>query len=91
MSSPIDRLDDDGKAALTTQTLNNLLLDSSFDIINNIIILALDIINIGHSFLGMYGLHLNEHGDGKLVLNFVKGMRSILNCGSAKQKKIPID
>ena len=77
LSSPIDRLDD-GKAALTIKRLNSLLLESSLDIIDNS--------NIGHSFLGMHGLHLNEHGVGKLTLNFVKRIRSILNSGSAKQK-----
>ena len=54
-----------------------MLLDSSFDIINN---------NIGHSFLRIYGLHLNEHRAGKLALNFVKIIRSILNTGSDKRK-----
>ena len=73
MSSPIDRLDD-GKAALTKR-LNSLLSESSIDIIDNS--------NIGHSFLGVHGLHLNEHGVGKLVLNFV---RFTSNSGSAKQK-----
>ena len=34
----------------------------------------------------MHGLHLNEHGVGKLALNFVKRIRSIRNSGSAKQK-----
>ena len=34
----------------------------------------------------MHGLYLNEHGVGKLALNFVKRIRSILNSGSAKQK-----
>ena len=34
----------------------------------------------------MHGLHLNEHGVGKLALNFVKRISSILNSGSAKQK-----
>ena len=42
--------------------------------------------NIGHGFLGIHGLHLNEHGVGKLALNFVKRIRSIRNSGSAKQK-----
>ena len=42
--------------------------------------------NIGHSFLGMHGLHLNEHGVGKLALDFIKRIRSIVNSGSAKQK-----
>ena len=55
LSSPIDRLDD-RKAALTIKRLNSLLLESSLDIIDNS--------NIGHSFLGMHGLHLNEHGTG---------------------------
>ena len=77
LSSPIDRLDD-GKAALTIKRLNSLLSESSLDIIDNS--------NIGHSFLGMHGLHLNEHGVGKLALNFVKRIRSILNSESAKQK-----
>ena len=77
LSSPIDSLDD-GKATLTNKRLNHLLSESSLDIIDNS--------NIGHSFLGMHGLHLNEHGVGKLALNFVKGIRSILNSGSAKQK-----
>ena len=77
LSSRMDRLDD-GKAALTIKRLNSLLSQSSLDIIHNS--------NIGHSFLGMHGLHLNEHGAGKLALNFVKRIRSILNSGSAKQK-----
>ena len=77
MSSPIDRLDD-GKAALTIKRLNSLLSESSLDIIDNS--------NVGHSFLGMRGLHLNKHGVGKLALNFVKRIRSIRNSGSAKQK-----
>ena len=63
LSSPINKLDD-GKVALTIKRLNSLLSESSLDIIDNS--------NIGHSFLGMDGLHLNEHGAGKLVLNFVK-------------------
>ena len=77
LSSPIDRLDD-GKAALTIKRLNSLLSESSLDIIDNS--------NIGHSFLGMHGLHLNEHGAGKLALNFVKKIRSKLNPGPAKEK-----
>ena len=77
LSSPIDRLDD-GKAALTIKRLNSLLSESSLGIIDNS--------NIRHSFHGMHGLHLNEHGVGKLALNFVERIRSILNSGSAKQK-----
>ena len=77
MSLPIDRLDD-GKAALTIKRLNSLLSESLLDIIDNS--------NIGHSFLGIHGLHLNGHDVGKLALNFVKRTRSILNSGSAKQK-----
>ena len=77
LSSPIDRLDD-GKAALTIKRLNNLLSESSLDVTDNS--------NIGHSFLGTDALHLNEHDAGKLALNFVKRIRSILNSGSAKQK-----
>ena len=42
--------------------------------------------NIGHSFLGMHGLRLSEHGVAKVALNFVKSIKSILNYGSAKQK-----
>ena len=42
--------------------------------------------NIGHSFLGMHGLRLNEHGVAKVALNFVKSIKSILNYRSAKQK-----
>ena len=76
LSSPIDRLDDE-KAALTKR-LNSLLSESSLDIIDNS--------NIGHSFLGVRGLHLNEHGVGKLALNFIKRIKSISNSGSAKQK-----
>ena len=75
LSSPIDRLDD-GKAALTIKRLNSLLSESPLDIIDNS--------NI--SFHGMHGLHLNEHGVGKLALNFIERIRSILNSGSAKQK-----
>ena len=77
LSSPIDRLDD-GKAALTIKRLNCLLLDSTLDIINNS--------KIGHSFLEMHGLYLNENGAGRLALNFVKRIKSILNFGSVKQK-----
>ena len=71
--SPIDRLDD-GKAALTIKRLNSLLSESS--------LLTLLIIAI----FDMHGRHLNEHGVGKLGLNFFKVIRSILNSGSAKQK-----
>ena len=63
LSSLIDSLDD-GKAAITIKRLNSLLLESSLDIFDNSI--------IGHIFLGMDGLHLDEHGVGKLALNFVK-------------------
>ena len=77
LSFSINRFDD-GKAALTTKRLNSLLLDFSLDISNNS--------KIGYSFLGMHGLHLNEHSGGKLALNFVKRIRSIFNSGSAKQK-----
>ena len=77
LSLPIDRLDE-GKAALTIKRLNSLLSKSSLDIIDNS--------NIGHSFIGMHGLHLNEHVAGKLALNFVQRIRSTLNSGSAKQK-----
>ena len=70
MSSPIDRLDD-GKAALTIKSLNSLLSEPSLEIIDNS--------NIGNSFLGMHGLPLNEHGVGKLVLNFIKRIRSMLH------------
>ena len=62
---------------LTIKRLNSLLLESSLEIIDNS--------NIGH-FLGIHGLHLNEHGIGKLALNFVKRIRSLRNSGSAKQK-----
>ena len=58
LSSTVDRLDD-GKAALTVKRLNSLLSESSPDIIDNS--------NIGHSFLGIHGLHLNEHGADKLA------------------------
>ena len=77
LSSPVDKLND-GKAAITIKRLNSLLSESSLDIINNS--------NIGHSFYGMHGLHLNEHGVGNLALNFVKRIKSILSSGSAKQK-----
>ena len=69
---------DDGIAALTVKRLNNLLSESSLDIFDNN--------NTGHSFLGMHGLHLNEHSAGKLALNFVKRIESILNSGSTKRK-----
>ena len=77
MSSTIDRVDD-GKVALTIKRLKSLLSKSSLDIIDNS--------SIGHSFLGMHELHLNKHGVGKLVLNFVKRISSIVNSGSTKQK-----
>ena len=77
LSSPINGLDD-GKASLTIKRLYSLLSESSLNIIDNS--------TIGHSFLGIHGLHLNEHGTGNLVLNFVKRIRSIFNSGSAKQK-----
>ena len=67
---------DDGKAAVTIKRFNSLLLDPSLGISNNR--------NIGHSFLSMYVLHLNEHSADKLALNFVKRIRSILNCGPAE-------
>ena len=34
----------------------------------------------------MHGLHLNEHGAGKLALEFLKSLRSIVNSGSVRQK-----
>ena len=77
LSSPIDRLDD-GKAALTIKRLNSLLSESPLDIIDNS--------NIGHSFLGMHRLHLNEHGVGKRASNLVKRIKSIRNSGSGEQK-----
>ena len=77
LKSSIDRLDDE-KAVLTLKRLNSLLSESSLDIIDNS--------NIGHTFLGMHGLHLNEHGASKVALNFVLRIRSILNSGSAKKK-----
>ena len=77
LSSPIDR-PDDGKTALTIKRLNSLLSESSLDIMDNN--------NIGQYFLGMHGLHLNAHGVGKLALDFIKRIRSIINSGSAKQK-----
>ena len=76
LTSPIERLDD-GKAALTIKRLNSLLSEFSHDIIDDS--------KIVHSFLGMHGLDLNEHGAGKLALNFVKRISSILNSESAKQ------
>lgn len=66
------------KSALTIKRLNSFLLYSLLDIINNSY--------IGNSFLGMHGLHLNEHSAAKLPLNCVKRIRSILNFGPAKQK-----
>ena len=54
---------DDGKTALTIERLNSLLSESSLDIIGNS--------NIGYSFLGMHGLHLNENGAGNLALDVV--------------------
>ena len=77
MFSTIHRLDD-GKAPLTIKRLSSLISESSLDIIDNS--------NIGHSFLGMYGLHLNGHGLGKLALNFVTRIRSMLNSAYAKKK-----
>ena len=63
---------------LMTERQLSLESESSLDIIDNC--------NIGYSFLDMHELHLNRHGVGKLALNFVKRIRSILNSGSAKQK-----
>ena len=76
LPSSIDRLDDE-KAALTIKRLNSLLSESSLDIV--------DSSNIEHSFFGMHGLHLNEHGVGKLALNFVKRIRRIKNLGVRKK------
>ena len=45
------------------------------------------ILAILDSFLGMHGLHLNEHNAGKLVLNFVKRIRSILILGLPNKAK----
>ena len=55
MSSPIGRFDD-GKVVLIIKRLNSLLSESSLGISHNS--------NVGHSFLGMHGLHLNENGAG---------------------------
>ena len=77
LSSSIDRLDD-GKAALTIKRLNGSFLNSSLNIINNS--------NVGHSFLGMHELHLNELNVGRLALTFFKRVRSILNSWPAKQR-----
>lgn len=33
----------------------------------------------------MYGLHLKEHGVGKLAVNFIDRMKFIANTGSAKK------
>ena len=63
---------------LMTERQLSLESESSLDIIDNS--------NIGYSFLDMHELHLNGHGVGKLALNFVKRIKSILNSGSAKQK-----
>lgn len=76
LSSSVDRFNN-AKADLTIKRLNGLFLNSSLNIINNS--------SIGHSFLGMHGLHLNEYAVGKLALNFVKRIRSIRNSGSANQ------
>ena len=77
LSSSINRLDD-GKADLTIKRWYSLLSESSLHIIDNS--------NIGHSFLGIHGLHLNEYGVDKLAFNFVKIITSIRNSGSAKKK-----
>ena len=61
LSSPINGLGE-GRAALTIKRLNCFLSESSLGIIDNG--------NIGHSFLGMHGLYLNEHGVVKLGLDF---------------------
>ena len=42
--------------------------------------------NIGHSFLGMHELHLNEHGAGKLAFNFVKRIGSISDCNGTRAR-----
>ena len=61
LSSPINGLGE-GRAAVTIKRLNCFLSESSLGIIDNG--------NIGHSFLGMHGLYLNEHGVVKLGLDF---------------------
>ena len=63
LSSSVDRFNN-AKADLTIKRLNGLFLNSSLNIINNS--------SIGHSFLGMHGLHLNEHDAGKLALTLFK-------------------
>ena len=73
MPSPINRLDD----VKTTLTI--------YDQTSHLTLLMIAILDI-HWFLGMHGLHLNDHGVGKLALGFVKRIRSIRNSGSAKQK-----
>ena len=50
--------------------LNSFLLDSSVHINNES--------NVGHSFLRMDELHFNKHDAGKLVINFVTRIKSIL-------------
>ena len=70
ISQPVRRTDS-GKATLTLNNLNKLLVELDFDKIDNS--------NIDVSCLGKRGLHLNSIGTGKLALNFIKFLNAFSN------------
>ena len=55
---------DDAKAQLTVTKVNELLMKLEIPLIENQ--------NITCNQLGKKGLHLNQHGIGKLAINFIK-------------------
>ena len=68
ISTLINR-NDDGKAQLTVIKVNQLLMKMNIPLINNE--------NIKYEHLGRKGLHLNQHGTGKLAVNFIKALRAL--------------
>lgn len=65
--SNIVKRNDDAKAKVTITNLNKHLEELNLDIINNG--------NIDSDCLGKKGLHLNKKGNGKLAVNFIRGIR----------------
>ena len=68
ISTLINRYDD-AKAQLTVTKVNELLMKMDIPLIENQ--------NITCNQLGKKGLHLNQHGIGKLAINFIKTLRNL--------------
>ena len=67
--STLINLYDDAKAQLTVTKVNELLMKMDIPLIENQ--------NITCNQLGKKGLHLNQHGIGKLAINFIKTLRNL--------------